>query len=126
MKWFVKVLRQYNDFQGRARRKEYFMFALFNGLFAGAIMIIAFILNSVLDTPAFMALYGLYLLVTLVPSLAVGVRRLHDIGKSGWMLLVGCIPFIGGFWLLILMLTDSQPEANVYGENPKLGSVSAA
>jgi uncharacterized membrane protein YhaH (DUF805 family) len=55
----------------------------------------------------------------LVPSLAVGVRRLHDVGKSGWMLLVALIPLIGAIWLLILFCKDSQPQENKWGANPK-------
>jgi uncharacterized membrane protein YhaH (DUF805 family) len=55
----------------------------------------------------------------LVPSLAVGVRRLHDVGKSGWMLLVALIPLIGAIWLLILFCKDSQPKENKWGVNPK-------
>lgn len=62
---------------------------------------------------------GFYNLFVLIPSLAVAVRRLHDLGKSGWMLLVSFIPLVGGIWLLILFLTEGNPSANKYGENPK-------
>ena len=54
-----------------------------------------------------------------MPSLAVAVRRLHDIGKSGWMLLIGLIPLVGAIWLLILLLRDSEAGENKYGPNPK-------
>jgi len=64
-------------------------------------------------------LYGLYALAMLIPGLAVSVRRLHDVGKSGWMLLIALIPLIGAIWLLVLMLTDSNPGENQYGSNPK-------
>jgi len=62
---------------------------------------------------------GLYTLAVLIPAIAVGVRRLHDVGKSGWMLLIGLIPLIGFIWLIILMVTDSNPVNNKYGPNPK-------
>ena len=112
MEWYLKVLKQYADFSGRARRKEYLMFTLFNMIFA----IIASIIDGVLGMPIF---YLVYALAMLIPGLAVAVRRLHDVGKSGWMLLVGLIPLIGGIWLLVLMVTDSQAGANKWGENPK-------
>jgi len=63
--------------------------------------------------------YFLYALVVLIPGLAVTVRRLHDVGKSGWMILIALIPIIGAIWLLVLMVTDSNPEENQYGLNPK-------
>jgi uncharacterized membrane protein YhaH (DUF805 family) len=92
---------------------EYWMFALFNFIFS----IAAFILDLMLGT---MVLFmGLYSLFVLIPGLAVAVRRLHDTGKSGWMILVALIPIVGGIWLLVLMLTDSMPGDNEYGSNPK-------
>ena len=62
---------------------------------------------------------SLYSLAVFIPSLAVGVRRLHDIDKSGWMILVGFIPVIGWIWLIILFATEGHPEVNQYGVNPK-------
>ena len=62
-----------------------------------------------------LALIGLYSLATFIPSIAVAIRRLHDVGKSGWMLLVVFIPLLGGIWLLVLYCTDSQPGDNEYG-----------
>jgi len=113
MEWYLKVMKQYADFNGRARRKEYWMFVLFN--------IIASIILSIIDSAigTYGALTGLYSLVVLIPSLAVGVRRLHDSGKSGWMLLVAFIPVIGFIWLLILLITEGTPGENQYGANPK-------
>ena len=64
-------------------------------------------------------LYGLYALAMLIPGLAVAVRRLHDVGKSGWMILIALIPLIGAIWLLVLMVTDSNAGENQYGQNPK-------
>ena len=121
MNWYLKVLKQYADFSGRARRKEYWMFVLFNFIF----IIIAAILDNILGTAiqgiGYGLFYILYVLATMIPNLAVSVRRLHDVGKSGWLILVGFIPIVGAIWLLILFVTDSQPGDNEYGPNPKEG-----
>ena len=119
MEWYLKVLRQFSDFKGRARRKEYWMFTLINAIVA----LIAVTLDNVLGlaNEDFLIgpIYMLYVLAMLLPSLAVSVRRLHDIGKSGWMMLISFIPIIGGIWLLILFVTDGQVGENEYGLNPK-------
>jgi uncharacterized membrane protein YhaH (DUF805 family) len=108
------VLKNYVGFQGRARRKEYWMFVLFS--------VIVSILLSIVDAIASLnsVLSGLYSLAVLLPSLAVGVRRLHDTGRSGWWLLISLIPLIGTIILLVFLCQDSQ-EDNVYGPNPKIG-----
>jgi uncharacterized membrane protein YhaH (DUF805 family) len=119
MKWYLKVLKQYADFTGRARRTEYWMFVLFNFIF----IIIATILDNILGLTFGALPYGvfylLYALAVLIPGLAVAVRRLHDIGKSGWMILISLIPIVGAIWLLVLLVTDSNPGENEYGPNPK-------
>ena len=113
MKWFLKALKQYTDFNGRARRTEYWMYILFYTIFSYA----AFMLDYLLGTTSVFT--GIYALALLLPTIAVGVRRLHDIGKSGWMMLVGLIPVIGGIWLLILFIKEGTPGSNEYGINPK-------
>lgn len=118
MDWYLKVLRQYADFSGRARRKEYWMFFLFNFIFAFAAMILDNLLGISLEA-GYGPLYGLYALALLIPSIAVTVRRLHDTGKSGLMILVSLIPLIGGIWLLILLATEGNLGENKYGANPK-------
>ncbi|MFD2445295.1 DUF805 domain-containing protein [Bacillus sp. CGMCC 1.16607] len=113
MHWYLKVLKNYVGFSGRARRMEYWMFVLFN-------LIISFILGfleGMLDWPPLLS--GLYSLAVLLPSLAVGVRRLHDTGRSGWWLLISLIPFVGWIIIIIFMFLDSDPGANEYGPNPK-------
>lgn len=119
MNWYLKVLKQYADFSGRARRTEYWMFTLFNII----IMIIAAVIDNVTGLTAGKLPYGvfyfLYALAVLIPGLAVSVRRLHDVGKSGWMILIALIPLIGAIWLLVLMFTDSNAGDNQYGANPK-------
>jgi uncharacterized membrane protein YhaH (DUF805 family) len=119
MKWYVMVLRKYAEFDGRARRMEYWMFSLFNFLF----LMVALTLDNIVGSTIGNLFYGLFYLVyafaVLLPGLAVMVRRLHDVGKSGWMFLVALIPLIGGIWLLVLLCTDSTPGENEYGPNPK-------
>jgi len=122
MKWYFKVLKQYADFSGRARRKEHWMFALFNTIFA----VVAMILDRTLGTT--FSLYGqslgygwiflIYFLAMILPSLAVGVRRLHDIGKSGWNYLLGFIPLVGAIILLVWACKESQAGENKWGLNP--------
>ena len=119
MNWYVKVLKNYAVFSGRARRKEYWMFVLFNFIFSVIAMILDKILGLTFENVGYGPIYLLYCLAVFIPGLAVSVRRLHDIGKSGWFILISLIPFIGPIWLLVLMCTDSEPGENDYGPNPK-------
>ena len=119
MNWYLKVLKQYADFRGRARRKEYWIFVLFNMIFIFVAMILDNVLGLTIGKLPYGVFYFLYALSVLIPGLAVAVRRLHDVGKSGWMILIALIPIIGAIWLLVLMVTDSNPEENQYGLNPK-------
>ena len=119
MNWYLKVLKQYADFSGRARRKEYWMFVLFNMIFTIVAMILDNVLGIAMEGIGYGPLYGLYALAMLIPGLAVAVRRLHDVGKSGLMILIALIPLIGSIWLLVLMVTDSNAGENQYGQNPK-------
>lgn len=115
MEWYLKVLREYARFEGRARRKEYWMFALINFAIALAI--------GLVETGLLGATFGIigliYLLAVLIPSLAVAVRRLHDTGRSGWWFLLVFLPLIGALVLIFFMVQDSQPGSNAYGPNPK-------
>ena len=113
MKWYLKVMKNYTEFNGRARRKEYWMFTLFNMLF----YILAAFIDGVLGLVFGFSI--IYSLVVLIPGLSVAVRRLHDVGKSGWFLLISLIPIIGGIWLLVLMCSDGKAGDNLYGPNPK-------
>ena len=121
MNWYLKVLKEhYADFKGRVRRKEYWMFTLFQFIFA----ITAIILDSILGlsfAPQITngSIYLLFGLITFLPSLSITVRRLHDVGKSGWWYLIPLIPLIGSIWLLVLLCKDSQEGENNWGENPK-------
>ena len=109
MNYYLDVLRQWKDFEGRADRREYWMFVLIN--FGIAIVI------SGLDSLIFSetgTLSGIYALILFVPGIAVTIRRLHDIGKSGWWQLVIIIPLIGWIWFLILMAKEGESGSNKY------------
>lgn len=120
MEWYLTVLKKYADFSGRARRREYWMFVLVN-------LIVSFVLGFVGGlVRGGTALSIIYSLAVLVPSIAVSVRRMHDIGKSGWWLLIGLIPLIGAIILIVWACTDGEPGDNEYGPNPKSAVVEAA
>jgi uncharacterized membrane protein YhaH (DUF805 family) len=113
--WYLKVVRDnYANFEGRARRSEYWYYTLFN-------LIIGIVLQVIDHFIGFE--YGLlgsiYSLAVLVPGLAVFVRRLHDVGKSGWYILLIFLPVIGWIWLLVLLFTEGDNGPNEYGEDPK-------
>ncbi|HCY45877.1 MAG TPA: DUF805 domain-containing protein [Flavobacteriales bacterium] len=120
MEWYLKVVRDnYANFSGRARRKELWMFVLFNSIFGIAAMILDHVTSLAMGNHGDSAIYMIYVLATLIPSLAVIVRRLHDVDKSGWMFLIPLIPLVGNIWLLVLLVTDSKPGENKWGPNPK-------
>lgn len=119
MNWYIEVLRKYAIFSGRARRKEYWFFVLFNALFAIAAAILDNILGLAFREVGYGPIYLLYALATIVPGLAVSVRRLHDIGKSGWFILLGLIPCVGGIILLVFSVMPGDPGHNQYGPDPK-------
>jgi len=105
MKWYLLVLSKYAEFNGRARRSEYWYFVLFNVIISIVLKIIGYVSHfSFLDT--------IYTFGVLLPSIAVGVRRMHDVGKSGWFVLIP-------IYNLILACTEGQSGENEYGEDPK-------
>jgi len=119
MSWFLAVLRQYATFKGRARRKEYWMFVLvYVALYVALILVDG--LTGTFDMGTERGLLGsLFLLGTLVPSLAVAVRRLHDTDRSGWWLLFGLIPLVGQAVLLYCLIQEGDEGRNDYGLDPK-------
>lgn len=119
MNWYLLVLKRYAEFSGRSRRKEYWMFVLFHIIFIIAAALLDNLLGLAFDGIGYGIIYIFYALATLIPGLAVTVRRLHDIGKSGWMILVSLIPIVGSIWLLVLMATEGEASTNNYGPNPK-------
>lgn len=113
MKWYIKVLTNYFQFNGRARRTEYWMFTLFSFIIA---LLLSFV-QSFLNLGELLT--WIYSLFVFIPSLAVGVRRLHDTGKSGWWILINLIPIIGAIIFIIFACMDSDYGDNEYGPNPK-------
>ena len=119
MNWYLHVLKNYATFSGRARRKEYWMFFLFNVLISlglGVLDVVAGTYSVEYETGFFS---GLYSLLVLIPSIAVGVRRLHDTNRSGWWIVISLIPIIGVLVLFVFTCLDSQPGTNRFGANPK-------
>jgi len=118
MEWYLKVINSYFEFNGRSRRMEYWMFVLINSI----ISVFCILLDSMLGTVwsiGYGPIYIGYGLAVFVPGLAVAIRRLHDIGKSGWYYLLFIIPIIGPIWLIILFVTEGEQGDNKYGPNPK-------
>jgi uncharacterized membrane protein YhaH (DUF805 family) len=105
----------YADFQGRASRTEYWMFTLFHFIAVFSL----FILFVISESRFIAGVLMIYYLASIVPSVAITVRRLHDIGKSGWAYLFGFIPLVGSFILIIFACMKGQPNHNQYGPNPK-------
>jgi len=118
MYWYLRVLKLYADFDGRTRRKEFWTFTLFNLIFS----FIAILLDELFETKISDVgiIESLYALFIIIPQFAVSVRRLHDIGKSGWYNLIALIPYIGWFVLIFLFCQDSQYSENRWGKNPKI------
>lgn len=142
MHWMIEPLRRYADFSGRSRRMEYWMWVLFNTVVTSILIGFIFagmpwseIMAREQATAAGMvytgpegapgvsfyiglALIGLWTLGTIVPNIAVAVRRLHDQDKSGWLYLISFIPF-GGLVLFVFFLLDGTRGPNQYGPDPK-------
>ena len=119
MNWYLDVLKKYAVFDGRASRQEFWMFTLFNII----ISVVLAVIGVIIDFPYLSTLYSL---AVLLPTLGVGVRRLHDTGRSGWWYLISFVPLIGIIVLIIFWAQDSQPGDNKYGPNPKGMSPSMA
>lgn len=117
MKYFSNALKKYATFAGRTSRKGYWMFILFYLLFYIVAMVLDFIIVAVTQAPL-VIFSTLFALAMILPCWSITVRRLHDTGKSGWMILVGMIPLIGGIWLLVLMCKAGDTTTNAYGEIP--------
>ncbi len=118
MRWYLDVLKKYAVFRGRARRKEYWMFFLFNIIISFILGLVDGLISVALGSDQNI-LANLYLLAVLLPGIAVSVRRLHDTGRSAWWVLIGLIPIIGPIILVVFLVQESNPGQNEYGANPK-------
>ena len=114
MNYYIYCWQHFLDWQGRARRSEFWYFALYNFI----VGVVLGIFGWVVGTQIFSDIYGI---AVLIPGICVGIRRMHDIGKSGWWILITLIPLIGWIWYIILCCQDSQPGTNQWGSNPKDG-----
>jgi uncharacterized membrane protein YhaH (DUF805 family) len=119
MGWYIAVLKKYAVFNGRARRKEYWYFILCNFLLSFAIGFVDTLTGN-FNSETGMGLFSMfYAVLMLIPSIAVGVRRLHDIGRSGWWMFLALIPILGSLVLIYFFTIDSETGDNQYGQNPK-------
>ncbi|HBQ38973.1 MAG TPA: DUF805 domain-containing protein, partial [Halieaceae bacterium] len=113
MDWYLDILKnKYAMFGGRARRKEYWYFVLFNLLASIILGVVDGITGTYSEDAGLGLLGGIYALAVFIPSIAVAMRRLHDTGRSGWWLLLALIPILGVLVLLVFMLLDSEPGDN--------------
>lgn len=122
--YFLDVIKNhYIDFEGRARRKQYWMYTLYNIIINFGIILIAVILFLATKADAIISIASIIIriigLALLLPSLGLTVRRLHDIGKSPWWILITFIPLVGSIIFLVFLCTDSERGTNEYGPNPK-------
>ena len=119
MNWFIAALIKYATFSGRSQRSEYWYFILFYFLIISVLALIDSMTGSFNMKSGYGLLTALFSLAMLIPSIAVGVRRLHDTDRSGWWMLLAIIPLIGSIVLFIFFVQDSQASENRFGANPK-------
>jgi len=120
MYWYLKVFKDFANFEGRARRKEFWTFTLINMLILWVLMnifVLAIVFIKVVAIFSIILIF-IFVLITFVPSIAVTVRRLHDTNQSGLLYLITFIPF-GNIVLLVFMIQEGSPGYNRYGPNPK-------
>ncbi|MBF0421132.1 MAG: DUF805 domain-containing protein [Magnetococcales bacterium] len=118
MNWYFVALKKYAVFNGRSRRKEYWYFSLFGMLLLLSLSVVDFYIGTFDAEAGIGLLGGGYAIATLLPSLAVMVRRLHDTGRSGWWSLIFLIPLLGPIVIIIFLVQNSKPGENQYGPNP--------
>ncbi len=112
MNWYIYAIKNYFNFSGRARRKEYWMFSLISAIIA----IVLSVIDAVIGITLFTSLYSLFVLI---PNLSITFRRLHDINKSAWWLLISIIPIVGAIVLLVFSVQPGTVGVNNYGDDPK-------
>jgi len=122
MNIYFTVLKKFTKFSGRSRMSEFWIFTLINFVFMILAMIIDNVTGIILRPLPFGTFFIIYSLLVFLPGLALLVRRMHDVGKSGWFVLLSFIPLIGTVWLLALCITEGNPGDNKYGPNPKVFS----
>jgi uncharacterized membrane protein YhaH (DUF805 family) len=119
MGWYLEALKKYAAFGGRSRRKEYWYFVLFSLVVSLVLSAIDALLGTFSSSTNVGLLGGIYGLAIIIPSIAVSVRRLHDIDRTGWWVLISLVPVIGTIVLLVFAVLDGTPGENRFGPNPK-------
>ncbi|MEM6344484.1 MAG: DUF805 domain-containing protein [Bacteroidota bacterium] len=119
MEWYLKALKSYADFSGRARRKEYWMYILFHLLILLALAFSSSLAEGVMGINVGAMVIMIYALGTVIPTLAVMVRRLHDTNRSGWWFMIRFVPLVGDIILLIFLVSEGDNGDNNYGPDPK-------
>ncbi|MDE1251249.1 DUF805 domain-containing protein [Vibrio aestuarianus] len=119
MNWYITAVKKYATFSGRSRRKEYWYFFLFNLLISMFLGFIDALTGSFDPATGYGLFSSMYTLALFIPGIAVGVRRLHDTGRTGWWLLIMLIPIIGILVLLYFMVSNGDSGTNKYGHDPK-------
>ena len=133
MHWMLMPLRRYAEFSGRSRRKEYWSFVLLNvlvGVFVGLVFLVGYYADmsqTEMDTWLMPVVWlaCLYSLATVIPGIAVTIRRLHDTDRSGWNILWGLVPLFGALLLLVYYISDGTSGPNRFGPDPKGGEAAA-
>ena len=119
MVWYLEALKKYAVFGGRSRRKEYWYFVLFSLIVSLVLSAVDALLGTFSSSTNVGLLGGLYGLAIIIPTIAVSVRRLHDIDRTGWWVLISLVPVIGTIVLLVFAVLDGTPGQNRFGPNPK-------
>src|SRR3954447_25452330 len=123
MSWFIEALKKYAVFSGRSRRKEYWFFVLFVVIVSIVLSMIDSLIGTYDRSTGAGLLSSLFSLAVLIPSIAVSVRRLHDIDRTGWWVLISLVPLVGWIVLLVFYVKDGTPGSNGYGPDPKAASL---
>ncbi|QOG03297.1 DUF805 domain-containing protein [Flavobacterium sp. MDT1-60] len=120
IEWYKKVVfENYANFSGRARRSEYWFYTLATIIISILLMIVDIFSGLTIGTGELGICRGIYSLLVFIPGLAVLVRRLHDVGKSGWFFFIVFIPLAGVIWLLVVLCTEGESGTNQWGIDPK-------
>ena len=119
MGWYLQALKKYAVFGGRSRRKEYWYFVLFSLIVSLVLSAVDALLGTLSSYTNVGLLGGIYGLAIIIPTIAVSVRRLHDIDRTGWWVLISLVPVIGTIVLLVFAVLEGTPGQNRFGPNPK-------
>ena len=122
MNWYFEALKKYAVFQGRARRREYWFYVLFNIIVSTALAFLDRITGTFVADAGFGVLSAVYTLGVILPGIAVSVRRLHDTGRSGVWFMITTVPILGFLLFLYFMVLDGDPAENKYGASPNPSS----